>query len=118
GVFAHIVNKEDRITPKLAGLHAYQMSLLAPPAPAGSFDVAAAKHGDEIFEDAGCGKCHVEPLFTEPGWNMHKGAEIGIDEFQASRAPDKAYRTTPLKGLWTHKRGGFFHDGRFATLDD
>jgi cytochrome c peroxidase len=26
------------------------------------------------------------------------------------------YRTTPLKGLWTHTKGGFFHDGRFATL--
>ena len=35
----------------------------------------------------------------------------------ALRAPDKAYRTTPLKGLWTHVKGGFFHDGRFATLD-
>jgi hypothetical protein len=44
------------------------------------------------------------------------GAEIGIDEFQAQRAPDKAYRTTPLKGLWTHVKGGFFHDGRFETL--
>jgi cytochrome c peroxidase len=49
---------------------------------------------------------------------MHTGAEIGIDEFQASRAPDQRYRTTPLKGLWTHQTGGFFHDGRFATLLD
>jgi hypothetical protein len=23
-----------------------------------------------------------------------------------------------LKGLWTHTKGGFYHDGRFATLDD
>jgi hypothetical protein len=22
-----------------------------------------------------------------------------------------------LKGLWTHQKGGFYHDGRFATLD-
>jgi hypothetical protein len=28
------------------------------------------------------------------------------------------YRTTPLKGLWAHQKGGFFHDGRFATLSD
>jgi cytochrome c peroxidase len=27
------------------------------------------------------------------------------------------YRTTPLKGLWTHQKGGF-HDGRFATIRD
>ncbi len=26
------------------------------------------------------------------------------------------YRTTPLKGLWSHQKGGFFHDGRFSTL--
>ena len=38
--------------------------------------------------------------------------------FQATRSPDKAYRTTPLRGLWTHQKGGFFHDGRFATLKD
>jgi cytochrome c peroxidase len=28
------------------------------------------------------------------------------------------YRTTPLKGLWTHQKGGFYHDGRFATIRD
>ncbi len=47
---------------------------------------------------------------------MNKPEDIGIDDFQASRSPDKRYRTTPLKGLWTHQKGGFFHDGRFATL--
>jgi hypothetical protein len=26
------------------------------------------------------------------------------------------YRTAPLMGLWTHAKGGFYHDGRFATL--
>jgi cytochrome c peroxidase len=47
---------------------------------------------------------------------MHTPAEIGIDDFQSSRAPDRRYRTAPLKGLWTHEKGGFYHDGRFATL--
>jgi cytochrome c peroxidase len=28
------------------------------------------------------------------------------------------YRTAPLAGLWTHQKGGFFHDGRFPTLLD
>jgi len=70
-----------------------------------------------VFNDKGkCGTCHVPPLYTEPGWNMHTGAEIGVDDFQADRAPDKRYRTTPLRGLWTHTRGGFYHDGRFPTL--
>ena len=49
---------------------------------------------------------------------MHTPQEIGIDDFQANRAPDKRYRTAPLKGLWTHTKGGFYHDGRFATLLD
>jgi cytochrome c peroxidase len=60
----------------------------------------------------------VPPLYTEPGWNTHKAAEIGIDDFQANRSPDQSYRTAPLKGLWTHQQGGFYHDGRFATLLD
>jgi hypothetical protein len=58
----------------------------------------------------------VPPLFTEPGWNSHTPQEIGIDSFQADRSPDHRYRTSPLKGLWTHTKGGFYHDGRFATL--
>jgi cytochrome c peroxidase len=28
------------------------------------------------------------------------------------------YRTAPLAGLWSHQKGGFYHDGRFATLRD
>jgi cytochrome c peroxidase len=28
------------------------------------------------------------------------------------------YRTTPLGGLWARTTGGFYHDGRFATLLD
>ncbi len=49
---------------------------------------------------------------------MHTPAEIGIDDFQAKRSPDERYRTSPLRGLWTHQTGGFYHDGRFATLLD
>jgi hypothetical protein len=120
--FGHIVpppDEEDRITPKLADLHLYQLSLAAPTPPRGSFDPEAAERGDELFEGkANCASCHVEPLFTEPGWNLHAGADIGIDDFQANRAPDHRYRTTPLRGLWTHTTGGFFHDGRFATLGE
>ena len=57
-------------------------------------------------------------MFSEPGWPMHTPAEIGIDDFQAKRAPDGRYRTSPLAGLRTHMKGGFYHDGRFATLRD
>jgi hypothetical protein len=118
--FGHVKNAIDDITPKLAGLHAYQMSLTAPKAPAGSFDAAAAKRGKAVFQGAArCAECHVAPLYTEPGWNSHTGAEIGIDDFAASRSPDGRYRTTPLRGLGAARgKGGYYHDGRFATLQD
>jgi hypothetical protein len=107
----------DLITSKLAALHAYQLGIPAPPPPPGSFNAAAAARGQAVFSGkANCASCHVPPLFTEPGWNMHTAAEIGIDSFQADRAPDRRYRTSPLKGLWAHQKGGFYHDGRFPTL--
>jgi hypothetical protein len=112
-----IRNDPDLVTAKLPALHVYQLSLLAPKPPAGSFDAAAAARGKLLFNGkATCSRCHVAPLFSEPGWPMHKPAEIGIDGFQAQRSPTGRYRTTPLKGLWTHMKGGFYHDGRFATL--
>jgi hypothetical protein len=49
---------------------------------------------------------------------MHTPEEIDIDDFQSNWPPDKHDRTAPLKGLRTHQKGGFFHDGRFATLLD
>jgi mono/diheme cytochrome c family protein len=117
--FGNVRNTPDLITAKLAPLQFYQLALPAPTPPAGSFDKAAAARGKEIFEgNARCATCHVPPLYTEPGWNMHKPTEIGIDDLQAKRSPDEHYRTAPLKGLWTHQKGGFYHDGRFATLAD
>jgi hypothetical protein len=117
--FGNIRNSTDLITSKLPALHAYQLSLLAPQPPAGSFNPAAAASGQVLFNGkARCATCHVPPLFTEPGWNLHAAAEIGIDDFQANRSPDERYRTSPLKGLWTHTKGGFYHDGRFPTLLD
>jgi mono/diheme cytochrome c family protein len=108
---------EDLITPLLPALQVYQLALPAPAAPRGSFNRGAAERGEDLFVGkANCASCHVPPLFTEPGWNLHTGAEIGIDEFQASRSPDQRYRTSPLRGLWTHGTGGYYHDGRFATL--
>ena len=62
--------------------------------------------------------CHVLPIFTEPGHNLHTPEEIGIDSFQADRSPTGGYRTAPLAGLWTHGKGGYYHDGRFETLGD
>jgi hypothetical protein len=115
--FGDVRNDPDLITSKLAPLHLYQLSLPAPKPPRGSFDATAARRGRALFEGkADCARCHVPPLFTEPGWNMHTPDEIGIDSFQADRSPDGRYRTAPLAGLWTHSKGGYYHDGRFPTL--
>ena len=117
--FSNVRHSVDLISSKLPALQFYQLSLPAPKPPPISFDHAAARRGQDVFNDRGqCATCHVPPLFTEPGWNSHAPAEIGIDSFQADRSPDRRYRTSPLKGLWTHTKGGFYHDGRFATLRD
>ena len=109
----------DRVTSKLAALHFYQLSIPAPPAPSGSYDRGAFERGKSLFNGAAkCASCHVPPLYTEPGQNLHAPGEIGIDAFQADRSPTHMYRTAPLAGLWTHEKGGFYHDGRFATLRD
>jgi mono/diheme cytochrome c family protein len=117
--FGNVRSQPDLITSKLPALHFYQLAIPAPAPPKGSFDEAAAARGRTLFTGKGqCASCHVPPLYTEPGWNLHTAAEIGIDDFQAQRSPERRYRTTPLAGLWTHTKGGFYHDGRFATLAD
>jgi hypothetical protein len=116
--FGNVRSKPDLITPKLAALHIYQLALEAPRPPNASFNAAAARRGETIFNGVGkCANCHVPPLFTEPGQNLHPPAEICTDSFQADRSPTGMYRTTPLKGLFAHAKGGFWHDGRFSTLD-
>jgi len=115
--FGNVRNDPDLVSAKLPALHLYQLSIPAPKPPEGSFGRAAAARGKVVFEKQGrCASCHVPPTYTEPGWNMHTAEEVGVDDFQASRAPDKQYRTSPLKGLWTHQSRGFYHDGRFQTL--
>ena len=116
--FGHVRHSPDLVTARLAALHLYQLAIPAPRPPQGSFDPAAAQRGRRVFSGSGkCSSCHVPPLYTEPGWNMHAPAEVCVDDFQAGRAPDGRYRTSPLRGLWSHATGGFYHDGRFATLD-
>lgn len=129
GDLPHIDPDDDLITKKLPALQFYQLALPAPTPQSGvDFDEAAAKRGDELFSGkAQCNNCHVEPLWTEPGWNLHKPQDIGIDSFQADRAPDHTYKTMNLAGLFVREnglfmkpanKGRYFHDGRFATLLD
>jgi len=98
---------DDRITSKLPALHFFQLAIPAPnPTRGVDFDADSAMRGDVLFGGkAGCIKCHVEPLWTEPGWNLHKPDEIGIDSFEADRAPDHTYKTQNLAAVFVQERG-------------
>lgn len=131
---------DDRITSKLGALQFFQLAMPSPiPRPNIDFDNAAALRGDALFEGkARCNQCHVEPLWTDAGWNLHSPEELGIDAFQARRAPNGLsragknfpngfYKTMNLAGLFVREnglfmdpknKGRYFHDGRFATLLD
>ena len=96
GDLPHINPDDDLITSKLAALQLYQLSIPAPN-PTVPFDQAAAARGDQLFSGkAGCNNCHAEPLWTEPGWNLHQPSDVCIDSFQANRGPDMRYRTSPI----------------------
>jgi hypothetical protein len=115
--FWNVQNSPDLITSKLPALRTYQHSIDAPSPPAGSFDPTAANRGKAIFmKKAKCATCHSAPLFADN--ILHTADEIGIDDFEAMRSPIGKYRTTPLGGLFTRSKGGYYHDGRFATLSD
>lgn len=115
--FYNVTNSPDLITSKLPALRAYQHSIDAPTPPAGSYNHVMAAHGKSIFlNKAKCASCHALPIYADN--KLHTDTEIGIDDFEAMRSPTGKYRTTPLGGLFARAKGGFFHDGRFATLND
>ena len=117
-----ITQTPDLVTPKLAALLDYQLRLLTPEPPAGSFDPTAAGRGEQLFlNKAGCATCHQAPLYTDvmngPSPSvplLHKPAEVGANATYAKRSATGMYRTTPLRALWQHPP--YFHDGSAATL--
>jgi hypothetical protein len=107
----------DKVRAKLPALQAYQLSLAAPHPAKGTFDRAAARRGKAVFDGKGtCASCHMPPTYSDPGYNLHTPASICTDDFQAQRSPTNGYRTTPLGGLGTRTKGGYYHDGRYRTL--
>lgn len=117
--FDTVRHDPDLVTSKLADLERYVLSLRTPAPPAGFYDAAAATRGQALFTGkARCSNCHAPPLYSTPGWNIVPASTIGIDDFQAERSPSHGYRPPPLRAIFTRTKGGFFHDGRFATLGD
>ncbi|HJS03594.1 MAG TPA: c-type cytochrome [Variovorax sp.] len=111
---------EDLVTSKLPALQAYQLSLQAPGAPAGSFDAAAAARGKVVFDGAGkCVTCHSGALLTDANATLHPPSDSMAEPETPSyafRSATRMYRTSPLKGAWQHPP--YFHDGSAATLED
>jgi cytochrome c peroxidase len=101
---------------------AYQLSLLTPPPPRGSFNRDAAERGERLFNGAArCARCHTPPLLTDVRkfpWSfvpfLHSPSEVGQEPVYARRSATKRYRTTPLRALWQHPP--YFHDGSAADL--
>jgi cytochrome c5 len=113
----HTTHANDLVSGALPALHFYELGLKAPTPPKGSFDPAAAARGKVVFNGQGrCSSCHMAPTYTEPGYNLHTPAEICTDSFTADRSPTGMYRTAPLRGLWAHAKGGYYHDGRYPNL--
>jgi len=117
-----ITQTPDLVTPKLAALLDYQLSLRAPEAPEGSYDQTAAQRGKHLFRnEAGCATCHRGPTFTDVLTHpdrtapfLHDAEEVGTDPAYAARTATGKYRTTPLRGLLQHPP--YFHDGSAADL--
>jgi cytochrome c5 len=123
----NIVQTPDMVTDKLPALRVYQHSIAAPKPPGAYVNRGAANRGKAVF-DANCARCHINGNLTDnntvrtagaavgsPGI-LHRPEETGMDPTYAERTTQKAYRTTPLRGLWQHSP--YFHDGSAKTLDD
>ena len=111
---------QDLVSSRLPALQAYQLSLAAPAAPAGSFDAAAAERGRVLFAGAGqCASCHSGAVFTDANQRLHPPADSMAEPERpsyAARSATKMYRTTPLRGGWQHPP--YFHDGSAASYED
>jgi mono/diheme cytochrome c family protein len=114
----NISQTPDLVTPKLNALRQYQLSLSVPKPAAGTVDAAAAARGKIVFDGAGrCASCHTGALYTDVNsGRLHAPSETGVDAAYALRTTQKAYRTTPLRGLLQH--APYFHDGSAASLAD
>ena len=117
-----ITQTPDLVTPKLAALLDYQLSLQAPTPARGTLNQAAVDRGKDLFRNqAQCSSCHRSPNFTDvlSGRRadrpfLHDPAEVGMDPRYAERSATGKYRTTPLRGLLQH--APYFHDGSAADL--
>ena len=81
-----------------------------PPRPLGATPSSSARHS-------------VRPAMSHRSTRSRGTRSIPPPRSASTTSRQTARRRTaighhPLAGLWSHQKGGFYHDGRFATLDD
>ena len=114
---------DDRITPILPQLEAYQWSIAAPAfdtdgpkwGVAPDLDSQAVARGKAVFEgQAKCSGCHNGPSFTDVNtFGLHPpSASVALDKNYIKFSATKQWRATPLKGIWQHPP--YLHDGSGA----
>jgi hypothetical protein len=114
---------DDLITPILPQLQAYQWSIAAPTlgadgtkwGVASDLDTQAVARGKSVFEgQAKCSSCHSGSSFTDVNtFGLHPpSASVALDKNYIKLSATMQWRTTPLKGIWTHPP--YFHDGSGA----
>ena len=77
--------------------------------------------GQQLFDQIGCGKCHVPSLPAEnrrvylySDLLLHDMGPALDDKFEQGDARGRDWRTTPLRGLGLRAR--YLHDGRATSL--
>lgn len=79
----------------------------------------AAERGRAVFATAGCGGCHVPPLFTDAAFHVVRASfagetDLGLAEV-SGRASDRfAFRTPGLRNVALS--APYWHDGRAETI--
>ena len=112
-----VVYSNDKVTPKLPALYAYEISLEPPAVLDGTFNQASAERGKTLFNGAAkCNGCHSGPAYTDAAERLHTAAETGMEPLAAKRSATGMYRTSPLFALAQHPP--YFHDASAATLAD
>ena len=117
-----ITQKPDLRHAEAAGPARLSAQSRSPRPPSGSFDAAAARRGERLFN----GKAAMREMSQAPDLYrciersrstvplLHDPADVGTEPFYAARSATGKYRTSPLRGIWQHPP--YFHDGSAADL--
>ncbi len=115
-VFITGMSQQHRIPRVLSWALACYLRSLPPPPPLEPDDGSdQVERGAEVFDEAGCGGCHVPPLFTSDRL-------VGVDEIGTDPAAGHSdwrhtgyYRIPSLRGVG--RTAPYLHHGAFDTLE-